>query len=346
MINADDDFFLPRADSLSSWLLVPRLNSVDNCGFNDTDIGMMPRLHSLNAFDSMLPLSRTNSSSVPEGMSRLSSLDCPSSAMVTTAADSRTLFGTACAVASSTLLAPSIPEPIEESVSGTDMDDPDRSDAESEMTADEDSMVHGFEDQAALPLLGARNLKRGSPLTNVICSATLMQRSTDLEIDLNKLHTALLRRGLDAKMPGNIKSVTVKFTTPIKGNVLVSSKGRLVVRGAESERVAFKLIKTVTMLISRTLELHRRLKITDFVVHNLVASWDVGHKVALDKLLHSHQDIGKYDPELFPGLVLRLGSKYDVPVTATLFNSGKFNLTGAKTRQELVAAFNIIMSML
>ena len=65
--------------------------------------------------------------------------------------------------------------------------------------------------------------------------------------------------------------------------------------------------------------------------------------IGLEGLASEHYKFCRYDPELFPGLIYRLTKP---KLVMLIFNSGKIVFTGAKTREHLLEAFNLIEPVL
>ena len=82
-----------------------------------------------------------------------------------------------------------------------------------------------------------------------------------------------------------------------------------------------------------------QVKFSGFKVNNILASADVGFKISLDKLSHTHNGLCQYEPEIFPGLIYRM---YSPKVTLEIFASGKIILTGAKTVEVIHEAYNLM----
>jgi len=74
-------------------------------------------------------------------------------------------------------------------------------------------------------------------------------------------------------------------------------------------------------------------------IENIVATVTLDQKLDLNAIARSVPNI-EYDPEEFPGLILRLESPR---LTALVFNSGKMVVTGAKSTQMLIKGFKHIM---
>lgn len=68
-------------------------------------------------------------------------------------------------------------------------------------------------------------------------------------------------------------------------------------------------------------------------------SCDVRFPIRLEGLAYGHGVYSSYEPELFPGLIYRMVKP---KVVLLIFVSGKIVLTGAKVREEIYQAFNLI----
>jgi len=122
---------------------------------------------------------------------------------------------------------------------------------------------------------------------------------------------------------------------------LIFGSGKLVVTGARSEKESRLAAKKFSAIIKK---LGYSVSPTEFKVQNMVASCDVGFKLALESLNNSeHSDFCTYEPELFPGLIYRMAQP---KTTILVFASGKVVLTGAKGKKDVQKAFNNIFPVL
>ena len=110
-------------------------------------------------------------------------------------------------------------------------------------------------------------------------------------------------------------------------------------------------------------------KFTDFKIQNIVGSCDIKFPIRLEGLASRHHHFSSYEPELFPGLVSILNTCprnttssalhrkylfYDLQIyrmikpkiVLLIFVSGKIVLTGAKVREEIYQAFEMIYPVL
>lgn len=83
----------------------------------------------------------------------------------------------------------------------------------------------------------------------------------------------------------------------------------------------------------------RGVTISNYTIQNVVASASLGIELDLNTLA-LHLNGAEYDPQVFPGLVYRLKD----PKTATLlFRSGKLVCTGAKDRDQVTKAVELVV---
>ena len=82
----------------------------------------------------------------------------------------------------------------------------------------------------------------------------------------------------------------------------------------------------------------------DIILQNLVITHDVGAKLNLPYLsVALPMERTEYEPEQFPGLIYRL----DYPkVVCLIFGSGKMVITGARHKDEILEAVQIIQDEL
>ena len=86
-------------------------------------------------------------------------------------------------------------------------------------------------------------------------------------------------------------------------------------------------------------------KLSGFKTQNIVASCDMRFSIKLEALLEELQKYSRchYEPELFPGLIYKMEKP---KVVLLIFTSGKINLAGAKTKQQIEDAFQKIYPVL
>ena len=114
----------------------------------------------------------------------------------------------------------------------------------------------------------------------------------------------------------------------------------MVVTGAKSEDDSRLASRKYARIIQK---LGFNAKFTDFKIQNIVGSCDIKFPIRLEGLASRHHHFSSYEPELFPGLIYRM---IQPKIVLLIFVSGKIVLTGAKVREEIYRAFEMIYPVL
>ncbi|XP_004296209.1 PREDICTED: TATA-box-binding protein-like [Fragaria vesca subsp. vesca] len=134
--------------------------------------------------------------------------------------------------------------------------------------------------------------------------------------------------------PKRLHSVIMRTRDP-KATVLIFASGKMVCTGAkseaESELAARKCVRTILKMGFA--------KFKDFKIQNMVANSDVRFPIRLEGLAYANPQCTSYEPELFPGLRYRMK---EPKITLLVFASGKLVITGAKHREDIHKAFEVI----
>jgi transcription initiation factor TFIID TATA-box-binding protein len=125
-----------------------------------------------------------------------------------------------------------------------------------------------------------------------------------------------------------------------KTTALIFASGKMVVTGAKSEDDSKLASRKYARIIQK---LGFNAKFTDFKIQNIVGSCDIKFPIRLEGLASRHHNFSSYEPELFPGLIYRM---IRPKIVLLIFVSGKIVLTGAKVRQEIYDAFELIYPVL
>src|SRR5437667_6045901 len=121
---------------------------------------------------------------------------------------------------------------------------------------------------------------------------------------------------------------------------LIFASGKMVVTGAKSEDDSKLASRKYARIIQK---LGFNAKFTDFKIQNIVGSCDIKFPIRLEGLASRHHNFSSYEPELFPGLIYRM---IKPKIVLLIFVSGKIVLTGAKIREEIYQAFELIYPVL
>ena len=125
-----------------------------------------------------------------------------------------------------------------------------------------------------------------------------------------------------------------------KTTALIFASGKMVVTGAKSEDDSKLASRKYARIIQK---LGFNAKFTDFKIQNIVGSCDIKFPIRLEGLASRHHHFSSYEPELFPGLIYRM---IKPKIVLLIFVSGKIVLTGAKVREEIYEAFEMIYPVL
>ncbi|TKA28470.1 TATA-box-binding protein [Salinomyces thailandicus] len=186
---------------------------------------------------------------------------------------------------------------------------------------------------AATPGTGAQGGVSGivPTLQNIVATVNL-----DCRLDLKTI--ALHARNAEYN-PKRFAAVIMRIREP-KTTALIFASGKMVVTGAKSEDDSKLASRKYARIIQK---LGFNAKFTDFKIQNIVGSCDIKFPIRLEGLASRHHMFSSYEPELFPGLIYRMMKP---KIVLLIFVSGKIVLTGAKVREEIYQAFELIYPVL
>lgn len=162
--------------------------------------------------------------------------------------------------------------------------------------------------------------------------------TVNLEVRLDLKTIALHARNAEYN-PKRFAAVIMRIREP-KTTALIFASGKMVVTGAKSEDDSRLASRKYARIIQK---LGFDARFSEFKIQNIVGSCDVRFPIRLEGLAYSHGVYSSYEPELFPGLIYRMVKP---KVVLLIFVSGKIVLTGAKVRDEIYQAFNLILPVL
>ncbi|KAL9064139.1 MAG: hypothetical protein Q9161_009077 [Pseudevernia consocians] len=168
-------------------------------------------------------------------------------------------------------------------------------------------------------------------LQNIVATVNL-----DCRLDLKTI--ALHARNAEYN-PKRFAAVIMRIREP-KTTALIFASGKMVVTGAKSEDDSRLASRKYARIIQK---LGFNAKFTDFKIQNIVGSCDIKFPIRLEGLASRHHHFSSYEPELFPGLIYRM---IKPKIVLLIFVSGKIVLTGAKVREEIYQAFEMIYPVL
>ncbi|WFD31067.1 TATA-binding protein (TBP) [Malassezia sp. CBS 17886] len=162
--------------------------------------------------------------------------------------------------------------------------------------------------------------------------------TVNLEARLDLKTIALHARNAEYN-PKRFAAVIMRIREP-KTTALIFASGKMVITGAKSEDDSRLASRKYARIIQK---LGFEARFSEFKIQNIVGSCDVRFPIRLEGLAYSHGVYSSYEPELFPGLIYRMVKP---KVVLLIFVSGKIVLTGAKVREEIYTAFNLILPVL
>ncbi|KAI9044449.1 TBP family protein [Aspergillus affinis] len=184
---------------------------------------------------------------------------------------------------------------------------------------------------AATPAANAPGSGIVPTLQNIVATVNL-----DCRLDLKTI--ALHARNAEYN-PKRFAAVIMRIREP-KTTALIFASGKMVVTGAKSEDDSKLASRKYARIIQK---LGFNAKFTDFKIQNIVGSCDIKFPIRLEGLASRHHNFSSYEPELFPGLIYRMMKP---KIVLLIFVSGKIVLTGAKVREEIYQAFELIYPVL
>ena len=162
-------------------------------------------------------------------------------------------------------------------------------------------------------------------IQNVVASVT-MEQTFNL-VDIHKIVPN------SEYNPKKFPGLVYRIKRP-KASTLIFSTGKMVCTGTKSEKQAISAVhRVVKELKGYGIVITSK---PEIIIQNIVASGDFGKPVDLE-LAADILDNVMYEPEQFPGLILRMK---DPKVVCLVFSTGKGVCTGAKSAEMVTIAVN------
>lgn len=136
-------------------------------------------------------------------------------------------------------------------------------------------------------------------------------------------------------------AVIIEFKNP-KVAFLIFAQGKIVCTGAKNPYRATCLIHRIVDEIQKLGYVHA--KVTNLHVENMVASACFPWKIDQEKLSSAYSDYCNYDPEQFPGVIMRYPPIS--PITVLIFNSGRAVFAGLKRVEDIYTALDHIPQLI
>ena len=179
-----------------------------------------------------------------------------------------------------------------------------------------------------LQLTGLGSTARGADppvvIHNVVATANF-----GCDVDLEKIAWACHGE----YNPRTFRAVKLRLDSNPKSTALIFSSGKMVCTGSNSECAALVAVNSYVHMVRRV---HPEVRLKSATIQNIVASCALGRPVRLEALARALLLVSAFDPELFPGLRLKL--RY--PKTKVLvFTGGKCVIAGCKNRADVARAW-------
>lgn len=133
--------------------------------------------------------------------------------------------------------------------------------------------------------------------------------------------------------PQRFAAMTLRLRDP-KTTALAFGSGNMVCTGSKNIDECLLACRKYTRILQNA---GVKVCFHQFKIQNIVASVAVPYPLMLFELSEEHGANVSYEPELFPGLVLRISKP---KVVFLLFRSGKIVITGAKNHKEINTTFH------
>lgn len=146
--------------------------------------------------------------------------------------------------------------------------------------------------------------------------------------------------------PKRFSAVIMRIKNPYT-TALMFRTGKVVVTGAKSlaasKRACRIFVKILRKVRKDTDTDTEKIALTEYKVQNMVASFDAGFRVKLERLQAVHANWARYEPELFPGLIYHFQDRNE---KILIFHTGKAVITGAKDSESIQMIFNLIFPVM
>jgi len=156
---------------------------------------------------------------------------------------------------------------------------------------------------------------------NVVCTIDL-----GIILDLKKIALKAKNTEFNSK---RFHALVMRSRDP-KATALIFKSGKMVCTGTKTENDGKEAITKFLKLIKQAGFYNAGMK--NFQIRNIVATTDFKMPITLDAILYAYRNCCMYEPEIFPGLVLRPDNNKAVMI---IFSSGKIVMTGLKSFDEL-----------
>lgn len=174
-------------------------------------------------------------------------------------------------------------------------------------------------------------------VVNVVATAAL-----DRRVDLESLKEFFPHEVVhDPKIYGGLAAYFK--SNKMQGKVSIFSSGKMISVGTKSQKKAKKeLVLVASHLEKRGIA---KLKVPA-KIRNIVATADLGFEPELDSIERVEGAQIIYEPEQFPGAIIRFTLSEKSKATILLFSSGKIVCVGLRERKDIDVAIHRLLEMI
>ena len=163
-------------------------------------------------------------------------------------------------------------------------------------------------------------------------SVTSVFATVNLGMQVNLRDVALQAKNAEYN-PRRFPAVMIKVREPDKATGMLYGSGKLSVVGCKSEEIARQVARKIAKSIKGITGSNLLFK--NFQVVNIIAHSEINFEVSFEHFVSKYYKLGAcYEPEIYSGLVQ---SFKNPKLTFILFKSGKINITGARSREDIDA---------
>lgn len=158
-----------------------------------------------------------------------------------------------------------------------------------------------------------------------------LNSNVDIELLANILPSSLYE-------PEQFPGLFIKYKSPPLTFIIFFS-GKIMGYGGQDLNYVEKMFKKIITICKKNDMIFPNITYPEIVM--MVATVDVERRINLEMIVETELNI-MYEPEMFPGLIWR----FEKSLVAILFSSGKINITGAKTYDEIEYAYKKICDLI
>ena len=148
------------------------------------------------------------------------------------------------------------------------------------------------------------------------------------------IKNAIQKIGFGKYDPKSFSALLLKFTNP-KASVSIFSSGTIIVMGVSCIHAGFYVVKKISEMLE--------IKLLSCCVSNVMAHYTYEKNVNLNEFFEKNRDDCVIDYRVFPNCVYKIK---EIGSTASIHESGKINVYGCKTIEDIEKSIAFIVEKL